>query len=107
MEKRSQNLRSYLSLALLVSFLITLNYSFGPDQSKRNQKSNIYSVYSVTSPTPVKDSDPVQKLTLQLFLISSLLILLIEVYRPKTRKALLASSKERNYFYENITINAP
>jgi hypothetical protein len=107
MRNEKNKIRRSLSLLLLASFLITLCYTFGPSHASTERKTNIYSIYSVTAPTPVKETDPVVNMVLQLFLITSLFVLVINAYRPKSRKPLLISCFDRNHFYHHVTIHAP
>ena len=107
MRSEKNKISRFLSLLLLVSFLITLCCTFGPSQVSTDRKANIYSIYTVTALTPVKESDPAVKLVLQLFLITSLFVLLLNAYRPKSRKPLLVSCFDRNPFYRHVTIHAP
>ena len=107
MKKERNRVRYAIGMLLLISFLITLCYSFGPGQTNPDRKAHIYSLYSVTATAPIKETDPAVKMVLQLFLITSLFIFLLNAFRPKSRKPLLVSCFDRNHFYHHITIHAP
>lgn len=107
MRNKRNGARPALGLLLLASFLITLFCSFGPAKNSRDRNPHIYSFYSVTALAPVKETYPVVKIVLQLFLITSLFVLLRNAYKPKSRKPLLVSCFDRNHFYHHVTIHAP
>src|SRR5262245_24179981 len=107
MTKRKNNTKRTIGLLLLISFLFSLNFSNLPSSKQlRDSNSVLYSILSTNSTTAVPVSDLQVKITIQLFFVSLVFFLLL-AFTPKSRRPLLESNLERNYFYDNVTINAP
>jgi hypothetical protein len=107
MRKRKSQIRKLLGMLLLVGFLLNQCFSFFVSQKSADDRAvNIYSYYAGNSTTPATEAASTLKISFQLFFVA-FIFLLFQGFKSKTRKPLITSNYERNYFYQHVTIHAP